>query len=81
MAPTFLLLYTITNEKTVKLTQIDRILAASRAFPAETYSNNYGLTLLKSHIPHLGYDTSGQWAIELRRSTAPGLGVDKVESD
>ena len=28
MAPTFLLLYAITNEMTVKLTQIDRVLAA-----------------------------------------------------
>ena len=33
MAPTFLLLYAITNEKTVKLTQRDRIQAESRASP------------------------------------------------
>ena len=31
MASTFLLLYAITNEKIIKLTQIDRIPAASRA--------------------------------------------------
>ena len=33
MASTFLLLYAITNEKTVKLTQVDRIPAASCASP------------------------------------------------
>ena len=38
MAQTFLLLYAITNEKTVKLTQIDRIPAASR-------------TSLQKHVP------------------------------
>ena len=32
----FLLLYAVTNEKTLKLTQIDRLLAASNIFPAET---------------------------------------------
>ena len=42
MAPYFLLLYVITNEKTLKLTQIDRLLAASQIFPAETHSNNSG---------------------------------------
>ena len=42
MAPTFLLLYAITNEKTLKLTQIDRLPAASKIFPAETRSNNSG---------------------------------------
>ena len=42
MSPTFLLLYTITNEKTLKLTQIDRLQAASKIFPAETRSNNSG---------------------------------------
>ena len=54
MVPTFLLLYAITNEKTVNLTQIDRIPAAARASPlaTETCSNNSGRpTLLKSHIP------------------------------
>ena len=50
--PTFLLLYAITNEKTVKLMQIDRLLFASKTSPAETRSNNSGrYTLLKSHIP------------------------------
>ena len=33
MAPTFSLLYAITNEKAVNLTQIDRITAAFRASP------------------------------------------------
>ena len=42
MSPTFLLLYEITNEKTLKLTQIDRLLAASKIFPEETRSNNSG---------------------------------------
>ena len=42
MSPTFLLLYAITNEKTLKLTQIDRMLAASKIIPAETRSNNSG---------------------------------------
>ena len=50
--PNFLLLYSITNEKTVKLMQIDRLLPASKTSPAETRSNNSGrCTLLKSHIP------------------------------
>ena len=50
--PTFLLLYAITNEKTVKLMQLDRLLFASRIFLAETRSNNSGrYTFLKSHIP------------------------------
>ena len=48
--PTFLLLYAITNEKTVKLTQIDRLLSASKTSPSETRSNNSG-TLFKSRIP------------------------------
>ena len=33
MAPSFLLLYVITNEKTLKLSQIDWLLAASKIFP------------------------------------------------
>ena len=54
MAPIFLLLYASTNEKTVTLTQIDRIPAASRAFPKKhvpitLVGNIY--TVLKSHIP------------------------------
>ena len=51
-APTFLLLHAITNEKTVKLMQIDRLLSASKTFSAETRSSNSGrYTLIKSHIP------------------------------
>ena len=47
-----LLLYAITNAKTVKLMQNNRMQAASKTFPAETHSNNSGrYTLLKSHIP------------------------------
>ena len=40
--PTFLLLYVITNEKTVKLMQPDRLISASKTSPAETRSNNSG---------------------------------------
>ena len=40
--PTFLLLYAITNEKTVKLMQIGRLQSASATSPAETRSNNSG---------------------------------------
>ena len=48
--PTFLLLYAITNGKTVKLMQVDRLLSASKTSPAETrYSNSGRYTLLKSH--------------------------------
>ena len=50
MSPTFVLLYTIANEKTVKLTQIDRILASFETFPAETRSNNSGRYTLLSLI-------------------------------
>ena len=39
MAPTFLLLYAITNDKTIKLMQINRLLSASKTSPAETRSN------------------------------------------
>ena len=46
MAPTFLLLYGITNEKTVNLTQIDRIPAASR-------------TSLQKHVPTTVYVSLG----------------------
>ena len=50
--PTFLLLYAITNEKTGKLMQVDRLLSASKTSPAETCSyNSRRYTLLKSHIP------------------------------
>ena len=42
MASSFLVFYVITNEKTLKLTQIDRLLAASKINPAETCSNNSG---------------------------------------
>ena len=50
--PTFLLLYAITDEKTVKLMQVDRVLSASKTSPAETCSyNSRRYTLLKSHIP------------------------------
>ena len=49
--PTFLILYAITNEKTVKLMQVDRLLFASKTSPAETRSSNSGrYTLLKSHL-------------------------------
>ena len=47
MAPTFLLLYAITNYKTVKLTQIDRIPAASCASP----QNHVPITLIG--IPYI----------------------------
>ena len=40
--PTFLLLYAITNETTVKFMQLDRLLSASKTSPAETRSNNSG---------------------------------------
>ena len=54
-SPTLLLFYAITNEKTVKLMQVDRLLSASKTSPAETRSNNSGrYTLLKSHIPLAG---------------------------
>ena len=42
MAPSFLLLHVITNEKTLKLTQIDRLLAASNIFTAKKRSNISG---------------------------------------
>ena len=58
MRPTFLLLYVITNEKTVKLMQIDSrsvAIRASETSPAEKRSNNSGrYTILKSHIPFVG---------------------------
>ena len=54
-APTFLLLCAITNEKTVKFMQIDRLLSTSKTSPSERRSNNSGrYTLLKSHIPWSG---------------------------
>ena len=40
--PTFLLLYDITNEKTVKLMRVDRLLSASETSPGETRSDNSG---------------------------------------
>ena len=46
IAPSFLLLYVITDKKTLKLTKIDRLLAASKIFPAQTRSNNSGRYLL-----------------------------------
>ena len=50
-SPKLSLLYAITNEKTVKLMQVDRLLSASKTYPAETRSNNSGrYPLLKSHI-------------------------------
>ena len=56
---TFLLLYAITNEKSVKLMQIDRLLSASKTSPAETRSNNSGwYTFLKSHIPWVSSHTT-----------------------
>ena len=49
---TFLLLYTIINENTVKLMQIDRLLFEAKTSPTETRSNNSGrYSLLKSHTP------------------------------
>ena len=52
MRPNVLLLYAITNEKTVKLMQLGRLLSASKTSPAGTRSNNSGrYTLVKSHIP------------------------------
>ena len=58
--PSFLLLYVITNEKTVKLMQIDRLLPISKTSPAETRSNNSGrynlsLIYLGQVSPHLLY--------------------------
>ena len=51
-APYFLLLYAITNEKTVKLMKIDGLPSESKTSPAEARSNNSGTyTLLKCHIP------------------------------
>ena len=42
----------ITNEKSVKLMQIDRLLWTFTTSPADTRSNNSGrYTLLNSHIP------------------------------
>ena len=49
--PPFLLLCAITNEKTVKLMQRDRLLFASKTWPAETSSNNSRRYTLLSHIP------------------------------
>ena len=37
-----LLLYAITNEKTVKFVQIDRLLSVSKTSPAEARYNNSG---------------------------------------
>ena len=36
----FLLSYTITNEKTEKLMQVDRLLSASKTSPTETPNEN-----------------------------------------
>ena len=42
----------ITNEKTAKLMQLNRLLFSSKTSPTETRSNNSGrYTILKSHIP------------------------------
>ena len=40
--PTFLILSAITNEKTIKLIQVDGLLFASKTSPTKTRSNNYG---------------------------------------
>ena len=60
-ATNVLLLYAITNEKTVKLMQVYRLLSASKNSLAETRSNNSGrYALLKSHIPCCaGHTSSG----------------------
>ena len=50
MAQTFLLLYAITDEKIVKLKQIDRKPATSKTYPAETRFNNSGRSILLSLI-------------------------------
>ena len=48
----FLLLYAITNEKTGKLMQVDRLLSTSKTTTAETHSNNSGrYPFHKFHIP------------------------------
>ena len=55
MAPPFLLLYTITNKKTVKLMQVDRLLSASKTSPAE----HIPITLVRipySRLIYLGWD-------------------------
>ena len=57
--PTFLLLYAITDEKTIKLMQ--GLLSTSKSSPAEIRSNNsVRYTLLKTHIPWLAWHTQGR---------------------
>ena len=51
MAPSFSLLYVIRNEITLKLTQIDRLLATSKIFLAEIRSNNSGIGIPVDYIP------------------------------
>ena len=66
MALTFLVLFTITNEKTA-LTQIDRMLTTPKTFPEETRYNNSGrYNLLKFHILSM---------------VSPFASVNAVESD
>ena len=50
------LLNAITNKKTVKLMQIDRIRAASKIFPTDPLSYNSGRYTL--HKPHIHYNGS-----------------------
>ena len=53
-AQTFSSLYAITNKKSVKLVQIERLLPSSKTSPAETRSNkSCRYTILKSYIPWL----------------------------
>ena len=47
MGKSFLLLYVITNENTLKLKQIDGLLAASKIFPTETRYIYLGTQSLK----------------------------------
>ena len=53
--PTFLLLYPITNEKPVKLMQLNRLLSASKTSPQKHVPMTLvGIPyLIKSHIPCL----------------------------
>ena len=57
MAPTFILLYAVTNEKTVKLLQMDWMTAESKNDLPKTCSNNSDRYTLHSLL-YLGYTQS-----------------------
>ena len=65
----FCIIYAITNETTVKLTQINRTPAASKTYLAETFSNNsgIGITYLNSSYT-LGVPTPGWKRLFVRLS-------------